>query len=133
MEQIILALAIANGFYPSPGVVPAIAEASLQYNVNPLHLTAIAIVETGLGKYGTNHKNANGTTDVGLFQINSINHARCIPYDLTTNAGSAMCAAKLLSKLRDIGAYHSKTPKKKMLYNRKIASTMNKLNIGEIK
>lgn len=124
-------LAQANGFKTTPKIINAILDAADQFNLEPTDLAAIAIVETGMGTMNKVRKNTNGTEDVGLFQINTINHPKCIPYDLHTNEGSSMCAAKLLfeiKKKRDdyIGVYHSKSPKHKALYMRKIATVLSK-------
>ena len=122
-------LAKANGFTASPRVVAAIVEASRQYRLDAKELTAIAILETGLGRYNKPRLNSNGTTDVGIFQINSINAKTCLEYRLDTPEGSALCAAKLIYKLKQrrndyLGAYHSKTPSKKQIYVEKLTKVL---------
>lgn len=121
MESKIARLAHENGFRPTERVIKAIAYASKHYGINPLELTAIGIIETGLGKYNKTRLNTNGTLDKGIFQINSVNFKTCVEYNLNSPEGSALCAAKLLSRLKArrsdyLGAYHSKTPSKKTLY-----------------
>ena len=114
-------LANANGFSPSNKVLKAVIKASKRYNVDPKELAAIGILETGLGKYLKDRVNDNGTTDEGVFQINTVNQTNCKSYDLKTVEGSAYCAAKLLHKIAKnhtdyLGRYHSKTPKHKKRY-----------------
>lgn len=119
-------IAVANGYAPTKRVMKAISNAAKTYNVPVNKMTAIAIVETGIGRFTTIRKNKNATVDVGLMQINTINKQYCLEYDLHTDEGSAMCAAKLLSKLRKkrphdwYAAYHSKTPSHKEIYKNKI-------------
>lgn len=122
----VINLASNNGFNPSKEVVNAIINASHRYNINPLELTAIGILETGLGKYSATRTNRNMSQDVGLFQINEVNLSKCIEYNLASNQGSAMCAAKLLSEIKKkhkidyIGRFHSNTPKHKNAYIKSI-------------
>lgn len=124
------ALAKANGFTPSKRIIDAIIRASDTYEIDALELTAIGIVETGLGKYNTLKKNSNGTHDRGVFQINTVNYSKCVEYNLDSPEGSALCAAKLLSKIKShradyLGVYHSKTPSKKMKYLNKVSQVLN--------
>jgi hypothetical protein len=120
-DESIMIFAHVNGYKPSKRVVNAIARAARAYNVDPLELTAIAILETGLGKKIRTLKNDNGTVDRGLFQINTVNESKCVEYNLNKPEGSALCAARLLSGLKAhrkdyLGAYHSKTPSEKHKY-----------------
>jgi len=127
----IKSLANANGYYPTDRVILAIERASKVYNINALNLTAIAILETGLGKYSKTRMNNNGTIDKGLFQINSVNFPKCVEYNLDSPEGSSLCAAKLIHDLKRerptdyLGAYHSKSPKKKEQYLNKINLVLN--------
>lgn len=122
-------LAFKNGFKPSDRIVNAIVMASQTFHINPLELTAICLIETGCGKYNQINHNRNKSIDVGIFQINSINHDYCIEYNLQSPEGSALCAAKLLSRIQKswqkkdakwLGRYHSKTIKYKNEYYNKI-------------
>lgn len=117
----IRSLAHSNGFKPSQRVILAIASASKRYKVPAKELTAIGILETGLGKNLKVRHNTNGSKDVGIFQINTINLKTCVEYNLDSPEGSAMCAAKLLHNISKkhndyLGRYHSKTPSKKTSY-----------------
>jgi len=124
-------LAQRNGYKPSQRVVEAILQASQTYHIDPLLLESIGMVESGL-KFQT-RVNKNGTTDSGIFQINSVNRSKCIGFDLKTPEGSAYCAAKLLNEIRSkwskkdsnwIGRYHSKTLKHKNKYIEKLSKVL---------
>lgn len=126
------ALAKANGYEPSKRIIGAIIRAADTYDIDALELTAIGIVETGLGKFSTAKKNTNGTKDRGVFQINTVNYSKCVEYNLDSPEGSALCAAKLLSKIKlyradYLGVYHSKTPSKKLKYLNKVSQVLNPL------
>lgn len=125
----VLELAKANGFNPSKRVVNAIVIASETYQIDPIELTAICIVETGLGTNAKTRKNKDGTLDRGLFQINSVNYPKCVEYNLDNAEGSALCAAKLLYKIKSrrsdyLGVYHSKTPTLKAKYIEKLTKVL---------
>lgn len=122
-------LANANDFEPSERIVKAILIASDTYKIDALELTAIGIVETGLGKYAHTRKNTNGTKDRGLFQINTVNESQCVEYNLDSPEGSSLCAAKLLSTIKArradyLGVYHSKTHSKKIAYMQKVSQVL---------
>jgi hypothetical protein len=123
-------VALANGFTPSERIVNAILRASETYQIDSIELTAIAIVETGLGKNAKTRVNSNGTKDHGLFQINTVNAPKCVEYNLDSPEGSALCAAKLLSQIKArradyLGVYHSKTPSRKLVYMQKLDQVMS--------
>jgi hypothetical protein len=120
-----MALAKSNGFSPSQRDVQAIAYASEQWHIDAKELTAIAIIETGIGTNKLTNVNSNNTVDLGLFQINTVNYPKCVEYNLSSPEGNAMCAAKLLHMLKVkrkdyIGAFHSKTKKYKIVYMQRI-------------
>ena len=94
------------------------------FNVKPTHLAAIAIVESGFGRYARTRLNRNGTIDRGVFQINSVNNKKCAAFNLDTVEGNAFCAAFILSHMPDVASYHSRTPSKKMIYSKKIAKVL---------
>ena len=128
----IKALALKNGFKPSDRIVKAIVNASKRYHIDALELTAIGILETGLGRYAKDRLNTNGTIDHGIFQINTVNESKCVEYNLSSVEGSSYCAAKLLSRIKKhhvsdyLGRYHSKTPSKKAKYFEKITQVLAK-------
>lgn len=116
VQDQVKALALANGFEATDQVADAIAKASKAYEIDALQLTAIGIIESGLGKNpkAKMRKNSNGTHDRGVFQINTVNWPKCKEFQLDTVEGNAFCAAKLLSQIKinkpsDLGKYHSKT------------------------
>jgi hypothetical protein len=118
-------LAEANGLHATERNISAIVYASNYYRINVSELTAIAIIETGLGKNVKPRHNSNGTIDTGLFQINTINQPKCIEYNLDSPEGSALCAAKLLYNIKKsrkdyLGVYHSKTPSRKIPYLKRV-------------
>lgn len=130
-ESQVRTIASVNGFKPSERTVKAIEHAASVYNLDTKDLTAIAIIETGLGSNIKVNRNKNGTIDSGLFQVNSINQAKCAQYNLSSHEGSALCAAKLLNELRKtrsdyVSAYHSKTPSIKEIYRKKIKNILDK-------
>lgn len=129
VQNKIKTLAQDNGFFASDRIADAIADAALTYQVDALQLTAIGIIETGLGKYLKTRQNSNGTQDQGLFQINTVNLPRCKAFRIETIEGSAFCAAKILSQIKirkpiDVAAYHSKTPSKKSIYFQKMTQVL---------
>jgi hypothetical protein len=130
IESQVVALVESNDFQASSETVEAVVEAAQAYRLNPLDLTAIAIIETGFGRYAVTRQNKNGTFDRGLFQINTVNEAACKGFDLDSLKGNAFCAAKLLSRIKKrhadyLGRYHSKTPSKKQVYLQKITQVFN--------
>ena len=129
MQAQVKALARLNGFSASDRIAIAIVDAAQTYQVDALQLTAIGIIETGLGKYLKTRKNSNGTQDQGLFQINTVNLPRCKMFRIETIEGSALCAAKILSQIKirkpsDVAKYHSKTPSKKSVYFAKMTKVL---------
>ena len=129
VQDRIKALASANGFDASDEIADAIANAANAYQVDALQLTAIGIIESGLGKNAKTRKNRNGTLDRGVFQINTVNLDRCKAFHIDTVEGSAFCAAKILSQIKmvkpsDVAKYHSKTPSKKSAYFAKITKVL---------
>lgn len=130
VQDRVKALALANGFQASDAVADAIAKASKAFDVDAMQLTAIGIIESGLGKYAKTRLNKNGTHDKGVFQINTVNFAKCKEFHLETLEGNAFCAAKLLSQIKmakpsDVAKYHSKTPTKKRAYFAKLTKVLN--------
>ena len=125
-------LVTANDMKPHDAAIRAILNASKRYDIDSRELTAIAIVESSFRHNTRLIANTNGTHDLGLFQINTVNHKTCVEYDLNDVNGNALCAAKLLSSLKArrtdyLGVYHSKTPQKKMKYLNKITKVMSKV------
>ena len=129
VQDQVKALALANGFEATDQVADAIAKASKAFDVDALQLTAIGILESGLGKNAKTRLNKNGTHDKGVFQINTVNWPKCKEFHIETLQGNAFCAAKILSQIKmrkpsDLGKYHSKTPSKKNAYFAKLTKVL---------
>jgi hypothetical protein len=113
------------GYKAPNSSMAAISEAARLYGLDETKMLRIAIVESSLNHKALN-KNTNGTVDVGLFQINSVNYEACEAFNIYNVRGNAMCAALLLSihkKSGDpfyIGRYHSLTLDKKLNYYKKV-------------
>ena len=105
-----------------------INEAAIAYGVSPDKLVRIAYVESRFNENAIRH-NRNGTTDIGIFQINTVHISRtCKEYNIGTLYGNTYCAAKLLAihkkhKYKDSkwhARFHSKTPSLKHKYYLKL-------------
>lgn len=97
-------------------------EAARYQKVNPLILRAIAWQESR-NRPDAMHKNANGSTDYGLMQINSIHLTKLAAYGISSDTLMEPCksvyiaAWHLRQKMNKygnswaaVGAYHSETP-----------------------
>lgn len=117
-------------------VVPAHADclddAAAYHRVNPLLLRSIAAVESGFNPNAVN-VNSNGSTDLGLMQINSWWLPRLAPYGITRSdlldaCKSAYIGAWILSQNFSklgitwdaVGAYNAVSPAKRMRYARRV-------------
>ena len=111
-------------------------EAANYQKVNPLILRAIAWQESH-NRPEALHKNANGSTDYGLMQINSIHLPTLSQYGISTGTLMEPCksvyiaAWHLRQKMnkygntwRAVGAYHSETPSLRDHYARQIANIL---------
>lgn len=121
---ITLILLLSPSLYSSE-LSRAIEEASRLHGVKQEYLRAIAAVESSNRLRPPDRHNKNGTVDVGTYQINTINHGKCIPLNLRNPGGSARCAARLIKKLKpknlyDLAKYHSKTPSHRARYYKKL-------------
>lgn len=107
---------------PGPDQAPCVAPAAAFHGVNPWVLRAILKVESGFNPTAVN-RNANGTVDIGMAQINSI-HLRELarwgvgPENLMDGCVATYVAAWHLAKqIRrhgdtwfGVASYHSTTP-----------------------
>jgi len=115
--------------------------ASIRYGVNPIVIKAIIDVEGG--KIGTLSRNSNGSYDMGVMQINTI-HLKAIknkypgvgPRELTYKPCINIAIGTWLLKQRideapsywvGVASYHSKTPKYRNIYLRKLYVSIKKL------
>lgn len=128
----VMVLAKRNSFKPSNRVVTAIVNAAETYQLDPVELASIAVLETGMGKFNKSRLNKNGTIDKGIFQINTVNAKTCIEYNLDSIEGSSLCAAKLLKSIKNrfkkdpkaVARYHSGTKKFKDIYYSKLTKVL---------
>jgi hypothetical protein len=125
---------------------PAIVEECIRFNsqhfgIPELALEAILDVEGG--KMCTVSKNSNGSYDLGLMQINTINFSKIQKNYPDVTAKDIACkpclnitlGAWLLShrikETKDIwtgvGNYHSKTPKYRTIYLKRISSAISRI------
>jgi soluble lytic murein transglycosylase-like protein len=113
-------------------------EAAKYQKVNPLILRAIAWQESHNQPDAMN-KNANGSVDYGLMQINSIHLGRLAQYGISTTTLMQPCksvyiaAWHLRQKMNKygntwqaVGAYHSETPSLRDQYSRQIINILGK-------
>lgn len=118
-----------------------VAQASSKYGVHPMVIKTIISVEGG--RIGTYSRNSNGTHDMGVMQINTIHEpeirkalgftARDLVVDPCKNimAGTWI----LWQRMQEVpgkvwlavGNYHSKTPKHRQRYLKKIELAFNTL------
>ncbi|MFL9989517.1 lytic transglycosylase domain-containing protein [Paraburkholderia sediminicola] len=116
-------------------------EAALYQKVNPLILRAIAWQESR-DRPDALHKNANGSTDYGLMQINSIHLTALAHYGISSRTLMEPCknvyvAAwhlrqqmnKYGNTWRAVGAYHSQTPALRDEYAQQIVAILRKRNL----
>jgi soluble lytic murein transglycosylase-like protein len=113
-------------------------EAARYHKVNPLILRAIAWQESH-NQPEALHRNANGSTDYGLMQINSVHLPALAHYGISRSTLMEPCknvyiAAWHLRQQMDkygntwaaVGAYHSETPALRDQYAHQIAAILRK-------
>jgi soluble lytic murein transglycosylase-like protein len=116
-------------------------EAARYQKVNPLILRAIAWQESH-NRPDALHKNANGSTDYGLMQINSIHLPALALYGISSNTLMEPCKNVYIAAwhLRQqmnkygntwqaVGAYHSETPSLRDQYAQQIVGILRKWNL----
>jgi soluble lytic murein transglycosylase-like protein len=122
----------------APAHADCFDEAANYQKVNPLILRAIAWQESH-NRGDALHKNANGSIDYGVMQINSIHLSTLAQYGITTGTLMEPCknvyiAAwhlrqqmnKYGNTWRAVGAYHSETPALRDEYARQIVAILQK-------
>jgi soluble lytic murein transglycosylase-like protein len=113
-------------------------EAANYQKVNPLILRAIAWKESH-NKPDALHKNANGSTDYGVMQINSVHLPVLAQYGISSSTLMEPCknvyiaAWHLRQKMNKygntweaVGAYHSETPLLRDTYSKQIVAILQK-------
>jgi soluble lytic murein transglycosylase-like protein len=116
-------------------------EAAKYQKVNPLILRAIAWQESH-NRPDAQHKNANGSIDYGVMQINSIHLPVLAQYGISQGTLMEPCknvyiAAwhlrhqmnKYGNTWQAVGAYHSETPALRDKYSQQIAAILRKWNL----
>jgi lysozyme-related protein Hpa2 len=116
------------------------ATAAAYQQVNPVVLRAIAWQESR-GNANAMHRNANGSTDYGMMQINSVHLPVLSRYgisarDLMHPCASIYVAAWHLRKMivkygytwAAVGAYHSETPAERDRYARSIEAIVARMS-----
>lgn len=107
--------------------------AAARHDVPATVLRAIAHVESRFGKDRRVRYNANGTTDIGVFQINTVHlDTTCKGLDVKHVKWNTLCAARILKihkKKKEVdpawyARYHSKTPSKKLIYYKKLTEAL---------
>jgi soluble lytic murein transglycosylase-like protein len=147
MKRILRLLAIGCGAMLAAASAHAdcFDEAAKYQKVNPLILRAIAWQESH-NKPDAINKNANGSTDYGLMQINSIHLNTLAQYGI--NSGTLMQPCKsvyvaawhLRQKMNKygnswqaVGAYHSETPALRDKYSAQIVEILRRWKMVEAK
>jgi soluble lytic murein transglycosylase-like protein len=116
-------------------------EAGQLYGINPMVLRSIAKVESNTMP-DTVNKNSNGTSDVGLMQINTIwkmtlgeerwRYLGDACYNTKTGAWIlATCINTYGYNWKAIGCYNSQTPEKSEIYAKKVFSQLERLKSGK--
>ena len=122
------------------------AETAVYQHVSPVVLRAIAWQESH-GNADSIHRNANGSIDHGMMQINSIHLPVLARYGVSSRDLMNLCANifvaawhlhKMMVKYGNtwaaIGAYHSETPAERDRYARSIEAIvwrMGEVRVGE--
>jgi len=116
-------------------------EAARYQKVNPLILRAIAWQESH-NRPDALHRNANGSIDYGVMQINSVHLPTLSQYGISTSTLMEPCknvyiaAWHLRQKMNKygntwaaVGAYHSETPALRDRYAQQIADILRQWNL----
>jgi len=131
--SVLIAMAVFRSGYASADCV---MDAAKYHKVNPTILLGIAIVESRLRANATN-VNTNGSTDMGMMQINSIHLPELSKYgvkkdDLYDGCKNVYTGAWILRKQMDkygnnwqaIGSYHSATPAFRDAYAKRVRNAV---------
>lgn len=110
--------------------------AATYHRLSPVLLRAIAQHESGMRPYAVN-RNANGTEDIGLMQINSVHLPRLATYGITRAKLFDPCVSAYVGAwiLRDcldrvgatwagVGCYNAGAPEKRIRYANRIYQTL---------
>ncbi|MGF7129324.1 soluble lytic murein transglycosylase-like protein [Paraburkholderia sp. EB58] len=143
MKQALLTVAaiLSTLLAAGPAHADCFDEAARYQKVNPLILRAIAWQESH-NRPDALHKNANGSTDYGVMQINSIHLPTLAQYGISSNTLMEPCKNVYIAAwhLRQqmnkygntwqaVGAYHSETPALRDQYAQQIVGILRKWNL----
>ncbi|MFD1558635.1 lytic transglycosylase domain-containing protein [Paraburkholderia silviterrae] len=135
---IVTALTLAAVCASAPARADCFDEAARYQKVNPLILRAIAWQESH-NTPDALHRNANGSVDYGVMQINSVHLPTLAQYGISSSTLMQPCknvyiaAWHLRQKMNKygntwaaVGAYHSETPALRDQYAQQIAAILRK-------
>lgn len=140
---VMAAIGMATGLcsVPAHAATDCFTAAGAYQGVNPLILRAIAWQESH-DTPAAIHRNANGSTDYGMMQINSIHLPALAPYGISSQKLMEPCASvyiaawhlrKQMNKYGNswaaVGAYHSETPALRDQYARQIIGILTRWNV----
>ena len=143
MKPALLTVAVVLGSLLAAGQARAdcFDEAASYQKVNPLILRAIAWQESH-NRPDALHKNANGSTDYGVMQINSVHLPVLAQYGISSGTLMQPCKNVYIAAwhLRQqmnkygntwqaVGAYHSETPVLRDKYAQQIVAILQKWNL----
>lgn len=109
---------------PSIATLRLINKVAHAHGIDSQDMVRIAAIESRFDQ-GARRVNRNGTVDVGMFQVNSVQwDTVCKGLDVFNLKGNAECAARIIAGHKKhasndaawLGRYHSKTPSKKLAY-----------------
>src|ERR1700761_6088827 len=147
MKRTLLTVATVLGTLFAAGQAHAdcFDEAAKYQKVNPLILRAIAWQESH-NKPDAINKNANGSTDYGLMQINSIHLDTLAQYGISSGTLMQPCKSvyvaawhlrqkmnKYGNSWQAVGAYHSETPALRDKYSAQIIEILRRWKLVEAK
>lgn len=135
---IVAAFTLAAVCASAPARADCFDEAARYQKVNPLILRAIAWQESH-NTPDALHRNANGSVDYGVMQINSVHLSTLAQYGISSSTLMEPCknvyiaAWHLRQKMNKygntwaaVGAYHSETPALRDQYAQQIAAILRK-------
>lgn len=139
MRQQALALAVFGMLSPVAHA-DCLDDAAGFHGVDPVLVRSIARHESGMNPYAT-HRNANGSEDIGLMQINSFHLPRLGRFGITRTALFDPCVNAYVGAwiLRDninrigptwkaVGAYNAASPDKQLRYANQIYAQWRSLH-----
>lgn len=120
-------------------------DAAAYQQVNPLILRAIAWQESH-GRADAMHVNADGSTDYGMMQINSIHLRTLAGFGISRSMLMDPCVSvyvaawHLRSKMTKygntwaaVGAYHSESPRENLVYRQQIGAIVRRLQAAGVR